>query len=50
MTPVKFNNWLKELDHLTDEQKQKLKSYLQNQAPEKQIIASIDQRLIDKPE
>lgn len=50
MTPSKFNHLLKELDHLTDEQQKRLIAYLQITGPEQSIIASLEQRLIDKPE
>lgn len=50
MTPSKFQVLLNDVRHLTDEQSQQLKLYLQSDSPEKKIIAVLEQRLIDEPE
>lgn len=50
MTPSKFNHLLKESEHLTEEQIQKLISYLQSSDPEHKIIHSLEKRLVDNPE
>jgi len=50
MTPSKFNQLLKELKHLTDEQEQKLIAHVQTPDAEHKIIAALEKRLIDSPE
>lgn len=50
MTPAKFNHLLEELDHLTQEQVQRLISHFQTTDPEQKMITALEQRIIDNPE
>lgn len=50
MTPAKFNQLLQELDHLTEEQVQRLFVHFQTTDPEQKMIAALEQRIIDNPE
>jgi transposase-like protein len=50
MTPSEFSNFLSELKHLTDKQSSVVQKILTDKDPVRQIIQSLEQRLIDKPE
>ena len=50
MKTAKFNTMLAELEHLTDQQIRRVELALKGESPVKQVIHSIQQSMVEKPE